>query len=99
MSFQPIASVVSLIDSSPPADSLSSKMVKTPDMKTKTPVTEQSKQQKGAETVVMTTEGESISPAPGLDVAESIERIADTIAPRIVGLDPTDQMKIDEMLQ
>lgn len=96
---KPIASVVSLIDSSPPADSLSSKMVKTPDMKTKTPVTEQSKQQKGAETAVMTTEGESISPAPGLDVAESIERITDTIAPRIVGLDPTDQMKIDEMLQ
>ncbi|CAH3123330.1 unnamed protein product [Pocillopora meandrina] len=96
---KPIASVVSLIDSSPPADSLSSKMVKTPDVKTKTPVTEQSKQQKGAETAVMTTVGESISPAPGLDVAESIERITDTIAPRIVGLDPTDQMKIDEMLQ
>lgn len=96
---KPIASVVSPIDSSPPADSLSSKFVKTPDMKTKTLVSEQSKLQKGSEAVITSSEGELAGATLGIDVDEIIERIAETITPCVVGLDPTDQMMIDETLQ
>ena len=85
------------MDSSPPTDSVRSKVMKTPDIKTKTP--DQSKQQKTTETVVASSIGESDSVATALDVDEMIERISETIAPLIVGLDPTDQKMVDETLQ
>ena len=84
------------VDSCPPPDSLRVK-VKTPDLKTKTP--EQSKQQKGAEITITSSEGESDSIAKGLDLDEMIERIDNILAPLIIGLDPTDQKAVDETLQ
>lgn len=94
--WQPVASVVSPVDSSPSPDSGHAK-VKTPELKTKTP--DQPKQQKATETAVTSSIGESDSVIKGLEVDEMIERIDDTIAPLIVGSDPTDQKTVDEMLQ
>jgi len=93
--FQPVASVVSSVDSSPSPDSVHTK-VKTPDMKTKTP---DPKQQKPVETAVTSSVGEPESVVKGLEVDEMIERIDDTIAPLIEGSDATDQKTVDEMLQ
>ena len=93
---QPVASVVSPVDSSPSPDSVHTK-VKTPDVKTKTP--DQPKQQKPAETAVTSSVGEPDSVVKRLEVDEMIERIDDTIAPLIVGSDPTDQKTVDEILQ
>lgn len=84
------------MDSSPSPDSVHTK-VKTPDVKTKTP--DQPKQQKPAETAVTSSVGEPDSVVKGLEVDEMIERIDDTIAPLIVGSDPTDQKTVDEILQ
>ena len=93
---QPVASVVSSVDSSPSPDSVHTK-VKTPDVKTKTP--DQPKQQKPTETAVTSSVGEPDSVVKRLEVDEMIERIDDTIAPLIVGSDPTDQKTVDEILQ
>ena len=86
---QPVASVVSSVDSSPCPDSVHTK-VKTPD---------QPKQQKPTETAVTSSVGEPDSVVKELEVDEMIERIDDTIAPLIVGSDPTNQKTVDEMLQ
>ena len=93
---QPVASIVSFVDSSPSPDSVHTK-VKTPDVKTKTP--DQPKQQKATESAVTSSVGEPDSVVKGLEVDEMIERIDDTIAPLIVGSDPTDQKTVDEILQ
>lgn len=93
---QPVASVVSSVDSSPSPDSIHTK-VKTPDVKTKTP--DQPKQQKPTETAVTSSVGEPDSVVKRLEVDEMIERIDDTMAPLIVGSDPTDQKTVDEILQ
>ena len=93
---QPVASVVSSVDSSPSPDSVHTKD-KTPDVKTKTP--DQPKQQKPPETAVTSSVGEPDSVVKGLEVDEMIERIDNTIAPLIVGSDPTDQKTVDEILQ
>lgn len=93
---QPVASVVSSVDSSPSPDSVHIK-VKTPDVKTKTP--DQPKQQKPTETAVTSSVGEPDSVVKRLEVDEMIERIDDTIAALIVGSDPTDQKTVDEILQ
>ena len=93
---QPVASVVSSVDSSPSPDSVHTKD-KTPDVKTKTP--DQPKQQKPMETAVKSSVGEPDSVVKGLEVDEMIERIDNTIAPLIVGSDPTDQKTVDEILQ
>ena len=93
---QPVASVVSSVDSSPSPDCIHTK-VKTPDVKTKTP--DQPKQQKPTETAVASSVGEPEGVVKGLEVDKMIERIDDTIAPLIVGSDPTDQKTVDEMLQ
>ena len=93
---QPVASVVSSVDSSPSADSIHT-TYKTPDMKTKTP--DQPKQQKPTENVVTSSVGELDSIVEGLEVDEMIERIDGTIAPLILGSDPTDQKTVDDMLQ
>lgn len=84
------------MDSSPSLDSARAK-AKTPDMKTKTP--DQPKQQKGTDTAAASSIGESDTIVKGLEVDEMIERIDDTIAPLIVGCDPTDQNNVDGMLQ
>lgn len=93
---QPVASVVSSVDSSPSPNSVHTK-VKTPDVKTKTP--DQPKQQKPTETAVTSSVGEPDSVVKRLEVDEMIERIDDTMAPLIVGSDPTDQKTVDEILQ
>ena len=93
---QPVAKVVSSVDSSPSPGSVHITF-KTPDMKTKTP--DQPKQQKPTETAATSSVGEPDSVAKGLEVDEMIERIDDTIAPLIVGSDPTDQKAVDEILQ
>lgn len=93
---QPVASVVSSVDSSPSPNSVHTK-VKTPDVKTKTP--DQPKQQKPTETAVTSSVGEPDSVVKRLEVDEMIERIDDTIAPLIMGSDPTDQKTVDEILQ
>lgn len=93
---QPVASVVSSVDSSPSPDSIHTK-VKTPDVKTKTP--DQPKQQKPTETAVTSSVGEPDSVVKRLEVDEMIERIDDTMALLIVGSDPTDQKTVDEILQ
>lgn len=90
--WQPVASVVSSVDSSPSPDTS-----KTPDMKTKTP--DQPKQQKPTDNVVTSSVAELDSVVKGLEVDEMIERIDGAIAPLIVGSDPTDQKTVDDMLQ
>lgn len=93
---KPVASVVSSVDSSPSPDSVHTK-VKTPDVKTKTP--DQPKQQKPTETAVTSSVGEPDCVVKRLEVDEMIGRIDNTIAPLIVGSDPTDQKAVDEILQ